>query len=207
MHSFLKASALNNRERMISVNIVLEWFYHFVVNGCCCCCCFCCLGGTDFFPASGSLVFSDIRTRLSFRVSIQNDVDTEGVEVFTARLTTTEDRVVLAPDLTAIDILDDEGAKNTSVYTEGASIGVELLFFFVNVVITIGFLNRSYTAIEGDRVAVLEVGIILGNLQRDFVISFSTENLNVANAANSTYDRSTHTHTHTHTHTYTCMCI
>ena len=105
---------------MISVNIVLEWFYHFVVNGCCCC--FCCLGGTDFFPASGSLVFSDIRTRLSFRVSIQDDADTEGVEVFTARLTTTEDRVVLAPDLTAIDILDDEGAKNTSVYIEGASI-------------------------------------------------------------------------------------
>ena len=46
---------------------------------------------------------------MAFSVSITDDIDSEGAEVFLAQLTMADDRVILNPDMTTIDILDNEG--------------------------------------------------------------------------------------------------
>ena len=95
----------------------------------------------DFIPASGTFLFSSADTERSFRVTIINDGDTEGAEDFLGQLTTSEDRVDLAPDTTLIQILDDEG---TVCYQDGRSSWLSLcMSIFLPQLLLLVFLTLS----------------------------------------------------------------
>ena len=55
--------------------------------------------------------FTATNTQFSVLCAIRNDLVSENVEVFTASITSSEDRsdVVLNPDTTRVEIIDDDG--------------------------------------------------------------------------------------------------
>lgn len=67
--------------------------------------------GEDYESTTEILTFSmaNQNTPVPVSVPITNDNDTEGIERFFGRLTSTEDRVTLSPDVTTISIIDDDG--------------------------------------------------------------------------------------------------
>lgn len=69
------------------------------------------LGGEDYEVVNTLLTFSSTNqnTPECVRVSITNDSNAEGPEMFLGQLTTSDDRVVLSPDQTTVTILDDDG--------------------------------------------------------------------------------------------------
>ena len=76
------------------------------------------IGDVDFSAVDGQLIFlpGSENLPLSFRVSIFDDGDLEGVEVFLARLTTNQPRVIVSPDEYTINIQDDDGKSITFLF-------------------------------------------------------------------------------------------
>ena len=58
-----------------------------------------------------------------------------------------------------------------------------VLYLFLHIVVTIGFLSNSYTGSESDGYATLTVGVTNGQLQRDFIVTLTNEDQNVTNTA------------------------
>ena len=70
-----------------------------------------CSGGEDYETTTMTLTFTPDNQDMPqcINVPIFNDNDTEGSEQFLGELATNEPRLILAPNLTTITILDDDG--------------------------------------------------------------------------------------------------
>ncbi len=73
-------------------------------------------GAGDFVSASGTLNFADGDTRESITINLINDAEDEGTESFSLALSNPQGGAgVLSPDVSTINILDDDGAVNPNL--------------------------------------------------------------------------------------------
>ena len=73
--------------------------------------------GLDFIASSGELTFHPGNTEKRFEVTIINDIMFEGLQVFSAELTTNDSRVDIFQTVATVQIIDTD-SKNLNLITQ-----------------------------------------------------------------------------------------
>lgn len=137
------------------------------------------LAGRDYEELTVSLNFSISSTTQVVPLSIVDDDVLENDEVFTTVLEVIMDeydnRVLLQPNVSTINILDNDSEHNITKLYLYRLIGF-LLLCFQFVAVIIGFFNHSYTVSEGVEV-LLSVGLRNGQVGYDVVVDINTQTL------------------------------